>query len=170
MLKKFGFGLWRIVNKFFWINIFICFYNDSMASSTGLIDSIKLNDLKNNRLILNQSSDFIFPIESILISKDKIFIKTYGSEYYPVKLEKIDNNSYRINNLVFLYSGDGIILPESIDKKILEIYSKGIFRLEFIFNKNKGNHIDYAIVYGESNIENKKYYFEEKFIPSDKIK
>lgn len=72
--------------------------------------------------------------------------------------------------LVILYSGDGIILPESIDKKILEIYSKWIFRLEFIFNKNKGNHIDYAIVYGESNIENKKYYFEEKFIPSDKIK
>ena len=169
MLKKFGFGLWRIVNKFFWINIFICFYNDSMASSTGLIDSIKLNDLKNNRLILKQSSDFIFPIESILISKDKIFIKTYGSEYHPVKLEKIDNNSYKIRNIVFLYSGDGIILPESIDKKILEIYSKGIFRLEFIFN-NKGNHIDYAIVYGESNIENKNYYFEEKFIPSDKIK
>ena len=140
-----------------------------MASSTELIDSIKLNDLKNNRLILNQSSDFIFPIESILISKDKIFIKTYGSEYHPVKLEKIDNNSYKISNIVFLYSGDSIILPKSIDKKILEIYSKGIFRLEFIFN-NKGNHIDYAIVYGESNIENKKYYFEEKFIPSDKIK
>jgi len=123
-----------------------------MASSTGLIDSIKLNDLKNNRLILNQSSDFIFPIESILISKDKIFITINPNEL-----------------LVFLYSVDGIILPESIDKKILEIYSKGIFRLEFIFN-NKGNHIDYAIVYGESNIENKKYYFEEKFIPSDKIK
>ena len=65
-----------------------------------------------------------------------------------------------LNSDRYQYTESEIYLENSMQNQI------AVFDV-FLRTQNKN---DYAIVYGESNIENKKYYFEEKFIPSDKIK
>ena len=159
-----------IVNKTLWLCLVMFFYSKATTCYANPINLIELSELKHNRLILNQENEFEFPIESIIISKKEVLIKTYGAEYAPAKLEMDKNNTYKIKNLTFLYLSENITYTNSIDKNKIEIYKNGNFRIKLFFNSKKERQIDYAIVYGKSNFRNKEYHFEGKFIPSNKLK